>query len=249
MTKFLGIIPARYASTRFPGKPLADIEGKPMIQRVYEQASKSLSDVVVATDDQRIFNAVKAFGGKVVMTSNAHQTGTDRCYEALTKIEGNFDVVINIQGDEPFIDPRQIEAVKSCFDDSRTEIATLVKPFKASATAHDLQNPNSPKVIFNDNHEAIYFSRSVIPYLRNVDENEWVAHHQYYKHIGLYAYKSAILAKIVTLPQSDLEKAESLEQLRWLENGLCIKVAITDLESISIDTPADLEKAIQLLKK
>ena len=168
MTKFLGIIPARYASTRFPGKPLADIEGKPMIQRVYEQASKSLSDVVVATDDQRIFDAVKAFGGKVVMTSNAHQTGTDRCYEALTKIEGNFDVVINIQGDEPFIDPRQIDAVKSCFDDSRTEIATLVKPFKASATARDLQNPNSPKVIFNDNHEAIYFSRSVIPYLRNV---------------------------------------------------------------------------------
>ncbi|MDD3405384.1 MAG: 3-deoxy-manno-octulosonate cytidylyltransferase [Paludibacteraceae bacterium] len=249
MTKFLGIIPARYASTRFPGKPLADIGGKTMIQRVYEQASKSLNDLVVATDDQRIFDTVHHFGGNAIMTSTNHKTGTDRCFEALTKTEKSFDVVINIQGDEPFIDPCQIEAIKKCFDDPRTEIATLIKPYKKNDTLADLKNPNSPKVIFNANHEAIYFSRSVIPYLRNVDENEWTKQHQYYKHIGLYAYKSEILQKIVAMPQSELEKAESLEQLRWIENRLCIKVAITDAESISIDTPEDLQKAIQLLNQ
>jgi 3-deoxy-manno-octulosonate cytidylyltransferase (CMP-KDO synthetase) len=246
---FIGIIPARYASTRFPGKPLADIAGRSMIQRVYEQASKALDMVVVATDDQRIFDAVVAFGGKAVMTSGQHKSGTDRCYEALTKADGTFDVVINIQGDEPFVRPEQIEELKACFDDAATQIATLVKPFSVNDDFEVLFNANSPKVVFNANREALYFSRSIIPYYRNAAHTEWLKKQTYYKHIGMYAYRSQVLAEITQLPQSPLELAESLEQLRWLENGYRIKVGITDTETIAIDTPEDLQRACEWFLK
>ncbi|MDR1632851.1 MAG: 3-deoxy-manno-octulosonate cytidylyltransferase [Dysgonamonadaceae bacterium] len=243
--KFLGLIPARYASTRFPGKPLADIAGKPMIQRVYEQIAGLMDEVCVATDDDRIFQTVHSFGGKAVMTSPDHRSGTDRCYEALTKIKGNFDVVINIQGDEPFIKPSQIELLKDCFEDEKTQIATLVKPFPDDVNFDVLFNPNTPKVILNKNREAIYFSRSVIPYIRGEHHTEWLKLFTFYKHIGIYAYKSDVLGEITTLPQSPLELAESLEQLRWIENGYTIKAGITDEETIGIDTPEDLEKAVK----
>ena len=245
--KFIGIIPARYASTRFPGKPLADMKGKYMIQRVYEQAHKVLDNVCVATDDDRIFNAVKSFGGEVVMTSAEHRSGTDRCFEAYTRLNGNEEVVINIQGDEPFIKPEQIESLIACFDSPQIQIATLVRPFEASEGYEALANPNSPKVVLNERHEALYFSRSVIPYLRGVEPAEWLARHTYYKHIGMYGYRADVLGQITCLPQSSLELAESLEQLRWLQNGYTIKVGITTQETIGIDTPADLEKAIALL--
>ncbi|MFW6371241.1 MAG: 3-deoxy-manno-octulosonate cytidylyltransferase [Bacteroidota bacterium] len=239
----LGIIPARYASTRFPGKPLADIGGTPMIQRVYEQASKVLSNVVVATDDQRIYNAVKSFNGEVVMTSEKHQSGTDRSSEALNIVENKtlktFSVVVNIQGDEPFIHPEQIEKLTSCFYNTNTEIATLVKPLNSE---DELFNPNKPKVVLNKNSQALYFSRSPIPYLRNVPQKEWHKHHQYYIHIGLYAYRSDILREITLLNQGLLEKAESLEQLRWIENGYNITTRKTEVENWSVDTPEDIEK-------
>lgn len=245
--KFIGIIPARYASTRFPGKPLADMKGKYMIQRVYEQARKVLDHVCVATDDDRIFNAVQSFGGEVVMTSAQHRSGTDRCFEAYRTLGGHEDVVINIQGDEPFIKPEQIESLIACFDSPQIQIATLVRPFEASEEYEALANPNSPKVVLNERHEALYFSRSVIPYLRGVEPAEWLARHTYYKHIGMYGYRADVLGQITCLPQSSLELAESLEQLRWLQNGYTIKVGITTQETIGIDTPADLEKAIALL--
>ena len=240
----LGIIPARFASSRFPGKPLVDMLGKPMIQRVYEQVVGVLDDVCVATDDVRIFEAVEAFGGKVVMTSKNHQSGTDRCYEAFTKIGEEYDVIINIQGDEPFIKPSQLKLLQSCFDDEETQIATLVKPFDSNDGFDVLSNPNTPKVVLNKNKQALYFSRSVIPYLRGKEQPEWLKYQVYYKHIGLYAYKADVLKAITSLPPSGLEKAESLEQLRWLENGYVIKVGITNEETIGIDTLEDLEKAL-----
>lgn len=247
--KFLGIIPARYASTRFPAKPLALLGGKPVIQRVYEQVVKLLDDAVVATDDERIEAAVKAFGGKVVMTSTSHRSGTDRCYEALTKVDGEFDVVINIQGDEPFIQPSQIRTVMDCFEESSTQIATLVKPFTPQDGFNALENVNSPKVVVNKQMQALYFSRSIIPFFRNKDKKEWLAGHTYYKHIGLYAYRAEVLKEITQLPQSSLELAESLEQLRWLENGYVIKVGESQVETIGIDTPEDLARAELFLKK
>ena len=248
---FLGIIPARYASTRFPGKPLADMLGKPMIQRVYEQVQHTVDVVFVATDDVRIEKAVKAFGGNVVMTSANHRSGTDRCYEAFCAINGDYDVVINIQGDEPFIQPEQIELLKSCFlKTTDTQIATLVKAFGASCNYEkELLNPNSPKVVINRLNEALYFSRSVIPFLRDKAQTQWPESHIFYKHIGLYAYKADILKEIVALPQSPLELAENLEQLRWLENGFRIKVEISEQETSGIDTPEDMEKAIALIMK
>ena len=248
MLRFIGIIPARYASTRFPGKPLAVLGGKTVIQRVYEQVSGVLDDAYVATDDERIEAAVRAFGGKVVMTSVHHKSGTDRCYEAYTKIGGQYDVVVNVQGDEPFIQASQLNAVKACFDEPATQIATLVKPFTEESSPDALENPNSPKVVVGKNRQALYFSRSVIPYLRNVEKQDWLKHHIYYKHIGLYAYRSEVLKEITALPQSPLELAESLEQLRWLENGYTIKVGVTDIETIGIDTPQDLERAERFLK-
>lgn len=247
--KFIGIIPARYASTRFPAKPLAVLGGKPVIQRVYEQVSGIFDEAYVATDDERIEAAVKAFGGKVVMTSPNHKSGTDRCYEAFTKVGGGYDVVVNIQGDEPFIQPSQLEAVKVCFEDPTTQIATLVKPFTTDDGFVALENVNSPKVVVNANMNALYFSRSIIPYQRNADKQDWLAGHTYYKHIGLYAYRAEVLKEITSLPQSSLELAESLEQLRWLENGYTIKVGVTQVETIGIDTPEDLERAEEFLKQ
>lgn len=246
--KFIGIIPARYASTRFPAKPLAMLGGKPVIQRVYEQVNGVLDEACVATDDERIEAAVKAFGGKVVMTSTAHKSGTDRVQEAFEKVGRGYDVVVNVQGDEPFIQPSQLEAVKACFEDEATQIATLVKPFTEADGWEALQNPNSPKVVVDGRMNALYFSRSVIPYLRGVEKEEWLKRHTYYKHIGLYAYRAGVLAEITRLPQSPLELSESLEQLRWLEHGYRIKVGITHTETIGIDTPEDLEKAEKFLQ-
>lgn len=238
--KILGLIPARYASTRFPGKPLVDIGGKSMIQRVYEQAKKctALADVFVATDDDRIFTHVEAFGGKVVMTASTHPSGTDRCAE-VARLHPEYDVVINIQGDEPFIDPEQITKVAGCFNQPGTQLATLIKQIHHT---DELYNFATPKVIINANSEAIYFSRSPIPHVRGQEPQHWLYHNTYYKHIGIYGYKSDVLQQITKLPVSSLEKAESLEQLRWVENGYRIKVAVTDMESHAVDIPADLEK-------
>ena len=246
---FIAIIPARYASTRFPGKPLAVLSGKTVIQRVYEQVSKAIDNVLVATDDERIFKHVLGFGGKAVMTSNQHRSGTDRCWEAYQSNGGNEDIIINVQGDEPFILPEQIEALKSCFDDETTDIATLVKPFDKARTYSELENPNSAKVVINSNMNAMYFSRSVIPYLRGIDKAMWPSKHQYYTHLGIYAYRAKVLERITSMEPSSLELAESLEQLRWLENGMTIKVGVTQHSSIGIDTPQDLERAEQFLKQ
>lgn len=249
--KYIAVIPARYASTRFPGKPLAMLGGKPVIRRVYEQVAGVLDDAVVATDDERIRDAVLAFGGKVEMTSPDHRSGTDRCREAYEKVcarEGReYDVVVNVQGDEPFIQASQIETVKRCFDDPATDIATLVKPFAESDGLAALENPNSPKVVLDAQMRALYFSRSVIPYLRGVPREEWLARRTFYKHIGLYAFRAGVLRDVTALPQSPLELAESLEQLRWLENGYKIGVGITHAETIGIDTPEDLARAEKFL--
>jgi 3-deoxy-manno-octulosonate cytidylyltransferase (CMP-KDO synthetase) len=243
--QFIGIIPARYASTRFPGKPLALIGGKPMIQRVYDQAKKALETVIVATDDDRIFDCVRSFGGEVVMTRSDHKCGTDRCLEAVERLATSNErlVVINIQGDEPFIQPEQIEAIKSCFEDSATQIATLVKPFTEADSLADLENPNTPKVAIAPDGSALLFSRSVIPYLRGIDKADWLKQGKHFRHIGMYAYRVEVLKEITQLPQTPLEKAESLEQLRWLENGYKIKVSVCKTASIGIDTPEDLKKA------
>jgi 3-deoxy-manno-octulosonate cytidylyltransferase (CMP-KDO synthetase) len=247
---FLGIIPSRYASTRFPGKPLADMDGKPMIQRVYEQVQSTVDRLWVATDDVRIADAVRGFGGNAIMTSERHRSGTDRCYEAWCRVGDGFDAVVNIQGDEPFIRPEQIELLKNCFSDPGTQIATLVKPFdKDGDFEQTLFNPNTPKVVLNSRNEAMYFSRSVIPYIRGKNYTEWLQRHTFYKHIGLYAYRADVLKAITSLPQSSLETAESLEQLRWLQNGYGIKVAVTHQETIGIDTPDDLLEALRLLRR
>jgi 3-deoxy-manno-octulosonate cytidylyltransferase (CMP-KDO synthetase) len=247
--KFLGIIPSRYASTRFPGKPLFDMDGKTMIQRVYEQVQSTVDRLYVATDDERIAEAVRKFGGNVILTSEKHNSGTDRCYEAYCKAGGDFDIVINIQGDEPFIQPEQIELIKSCFSAPDTQIATLVKPFdKDDDFEQTLFNPNTPKVVLNNRNEAMYFSRSIIPYVRGKAHTEWLRVHTFYKHIGLYAYRAGVLKEITALPQSSLEIAESLEQLRWLQNGYKIKAGITNRETIGIDTPDDMEKALACLR-
>jgi 3-deoxy-manno-octulosonate cytidylyltransferase (CMP-KDO synthetase) len=247
--EFIAIIPARYASTRFPGKPLADMNGKPMIQRVYEQVKKCVDKVYVATDDERIFNAVTSFGGNAVMTSENHKSGTDRCAEAYSKIGNGEDVVINIQGDEPFILPEQITSIMECFSDDSIQIATLVKPFSESDGIDALLNPNSPKVVLGVENQALYFSRSIVPYVRGCDNKEWLKENTFYKHIGMYAYRAETLAEITKLPQSSLEKAESLEQLRWLQNGYKIKVGITTQETIGIDTPDDMQKALKFMNE
>lgn len=246
--RFLGLIPARYASTRFPAKPLAILGGITVVERVYRQVSEVMDNVAVATDDERIADVVRAFGGNVVLTSTEHRSGTDRCFEALSKLGiDNYDVVVNIQGDEPFIQRSQLESVMSCFEDNSTDIATLVKPFTESDGWDALSNPNSPKVVVNNRMEALYFSRSVIPYIRGTESENWLKQHTFYKHIGLYAYRSEVLRQITQLPQSSLELAESLEQLRWLENGFKIKVGLTDVETIGIDTPDDLKRAEEFL--
>lgn len=244
--EFIGIIPARYASSRFPGKPLAVLGGKPVIQRVYEQVAAILNTVYVATDDERIYNTAIAFGGRAVMTSPDHKSGTDRIAEAVRKINGNYDVIINIQGDEPFIQSSQIETLCECFEDSGTQIATLGKPF---TSLEALQNTNSPKIILDNRGYAMYFSRSVIPFIRSAESADWLARYPFLKHIGIYAYRVSVLAEITNLPQSSLELAESLEQLRWLQNGYKIKVGLTDVETIGIDTPADLQRAEDFIKR
>ena len=241
--KFIAIIPARYASTRFPGKPLAKICGITMINRVYNQVSKAIDNVAVATDDQRIFDHVLSFGGKAIMTRQDHRSGTDRCWEAYLNNGGNEDVIINVQGDEPFIQPEQIISLMQCFDDANTHIATLVKPFDSNDSFSALENPNTAKVVFDDNNNALYFSRSVIPYIRGVEKELWPSKHQYYTHLGMYAYRADVLKQITSIKPSTLEIAESLEQLRWLQNGLNIKVGITNHSSIGIDSPQDLERA------
>ncbi|MBR7133962.1 MAG: 3-deoxy-manno-octulosonate cytidylyltransferase [Bacteroidaceae bacterium] len=241
--KFVGIIPARYASTRFPGKPLAMLGGKTVIQRVYEQVKDCFDDLYVATDDERIASCVNEFGGKYVMTSPDCNNGTERCLDAYKNLNLQCDVIVNIQGDEPFIQRKQVDALMACFDSAETDIATLVKPFEKADGLERLECPNSPKVIMNADGFAIYFSRSVIPYLRGVEKEQWLDNHVFYKHLGIYAYRTDVLKEITVLEQSPLEKVESLEQLRWLENGYKIKVGITDIETIGIDTPEDLERA------
>lgn len=236
--QILGIIPARYASTRFPGKPLVDIAGKSMIQRVYEQAKKCvhLTEVVVATDDTRIYDHVLGFGGATIMTSSDHQSGTDRCAEVALQ-HPQYNIIINIQGDEPYIDPEQITKLAYCFNDAATQIATLVKKV---ADEQELFNVNSPKVVINKLSEAVYFSRSPLPHVRGQEQQSWLSYFTYFKHIGIYGYRADVLQEITKLPVSSLEKAESLEQLRWIENGYRIKVAETELETHAIDTPEDL---------
>ena len=243
--KFIGLIPARYASTRFPGKPLALLAGKPVIQHVYEQAAKVLDAVYVATDDERIYNKVMEFGDKAVMTSTEHHSGTDRIEEALEKVGGDFDVVVNIQGDEPFIAQSQIETLCHCFEDEATQIATLGKPFECIEA---VENPNSPKIVVDNRGYAMYFSRSVIPFVRGVERQEWLKKYPFLKHLGIYAYRTEVLKAITRLPQSSLELAESLEQLRWLQNGFRIKVGTTNVETVGIDTPDDLKRAEDFIR-
>ena len=243
---FIGIIPSRYGSTRFPGKSLADICGKTMIQRVYEQAVKAMEEVWVATDDERIVDAVKGFGGNVVMTSLNHRSGTDRCAEAVlraSELTGkNYDVVVNIQGDEPFMQPHEIELIMECFTDyPNTEIATLIQPILKN---EDIFRPDMVKVILDNESNAVYFSRSPIPHIFGVDESKWLGCYPFYGHVGLYAYRYSTLQELAKLSEVVLEKVESLEQLRWIENGFKIKTNVTDSDNFGIDTPEDLEKAI-----
>lgn len=243
--KFIGIIPARYASTRFPGKPLALLGGKPVIQHVYEKVAAVLEAAYVATDDERIYDVVKEFGGQVVMTRTDHKSGTDRIEEAIEKIGGEWDVVVNVQGDEPFVAKSQLDTICHCFDDPTTQIATLGKPFESMEA---VQNPNSPKIVVDNMGFAMYFSRSVIPYVRGKEKSSWLTHYPFLKHLGIYAYRKDVLRQVTQLPQSSLEIAESLEQLRWLQNGFKIKVGTTDVETVGIDTPQDLERAEEFLK-
>ena len=246
--KFIAVIPARYASTRFPGKPLAILGGKTVIERVYEQVSKVIDEVYVATDDERIRQTVEGFGGKAVMTSSDHKSGTDRIEDAVEIIGTDADVVVNVQGDEPFIHESQIRTVCECFNDEATQIATLGKPFGRTPSDIDaIENPNSPKIAVSKNGYALYFSRSVIPFCRGKQRESWPESFPYLKHIGLYAYRREVLHEVTLLPQGELEKAESLEQLRWLENGYKIKVGTTDIETVGIDTPEDLAKAETIL--
>ena len=242
----LGVIPARYASTRFPGKPLIDIQGKSMIHRVYDQAmnAESLGQVVVATDDHRIYDHVKEFGGKVIMTSPTHQNGTSRCNEVLEILRlsqntKSIDVIVNIQGDEPFIDPTQINKVVSLFDKPLVEIGTLVRKIEKE---EDLFNPNVVKAVLGSENRALYFSRQAVPYLRDIPQKEWIEKGTFYKHIGIYGYRSDILTRIVSLAPGKIEMVENLEQLRWLENGISIFGELTDFEGVAIDTPEDLLK-------
>ena len=243
--KFIGIIPSRYASTRFPGKPLALLGGKPVIQHVYEKVAAVLEAAYVATDDELIYDVVKSFGGQVVMTRTDHKSGTDRIEEAIEKIGGEWDVVVNVQGDEPFVAKNQLDTICHCFDDPTTQIATLGKPFESMEA---VQNPNSPKIVVDNMGFAMYFSRSVIPYVRGKEMSSWLTHYPFLKHLGIYAYRKDVLRQVTQLPQSSLEIAESLEQLRWLQNGFKIKVGTTDVETVGIDTPQDLERAEEFLK-
>lgn len=241
--KILGIIPARYGSTRFHAKALAEIHGKPMVQHVYERSSESLKldEVIVATDHAKIFDVVKSFGGRAVMTREDHPSGTDRCYEAFLSTGKNFDYIINIQGDEPFIKPEQIDECAGLLD-GKVELATMVTKIKDTDA---LFSPNTAKVLLNQNGEAIYFSREALPHLRGIEKKNYLDNHTFYKHVSIYAYRSDVLKAITSLKPSPLEEAEKLEQLRWIENGYKIKVGVTEYESFGIDTEEDLKKAIK----
>lgn len=248
--KYVAIIPARYASTRFPGKPLALLAGKPVIEHVYKHVACAIDEVLVATDDTRIFDTVNQFGGQAVMTRSDHRCGTDRCLEAMDKwlathTDVNEDelVIVNIQGDEPFVHPEQVRDLCACFDAPDTDIATLARPYTDSDSWNDLLNPNTPKLVMDSRMRAILFSRSIIPYLRNVPQDQWLKQHTYYRHVGMYAYRASVLRRIAVLQPTPLEIAESLEQLRWLENGYTIRVAVTPHATIGIDTQEDLQKA------
>ena len=243
---FTAIIPARYASTRFPGKPLVVLGGKTVIQRVYEQVNNVLSEVYVATDDERIFKCVESFGGKAVMTRSDHQSGTDRIQEAVEKTSTQTDVIINVQGDEPFLQPSQIQTLMQLFDDPSTQIGTLGKYFE---NIEAVENPNSPKIVMDNRGFALYFSRSVIPYIRGKERQNWFGEYPFLKHLGVYAYRREVLTEVTKLPQSSLEKTESLEQLRWLQNGYRIRVGLTDVETVGIDTPEDLQRAEAFLNQ
>ena len=242
----MAIIPARYASTRFPGKPLAVLGGKTVIQRVYEQVSSVLDEVYVATDDQRIYDCVTGFSGRAVMTRADHKSGTDRIEEAVEKIRSSADVIINVQGDEPFIQPSQINILMSLFDDPDTQIGTLGKHFESIEA---VENPNSPKIVTDNHGFALYFSRSIVPYIRGKERTDWFGEYPFMKHLGIYAYRREVLREVTLLPQSSLEKAESLEQLRWLQNGYRIRVGLTDVETVGIDTPEDLQRAEEFLNQ
>ena len=248
--KVFGIIPARYASTRFPGKPLAQLDGRSMVEWVYRRASEAFDTVAVATDDERIATEVKRFGGRAVMTSPDHRSGTDRCAEALLWMQeetgAKADVVVNVQGDEPFVDPALLARLADCFDDENTQIATVVKPFE---TVADLLNPNNVKAVITESGRAIYFSRSPIPHIRGFAQDEWLNQHRFYWHLGLYAFRAGALNRLTELPPSPLEMAESLEQNRWIENDYYIRVIQTKDESIAIDTPEDLERAESFIQK
>ena len=242
-------MPARFASSRFPGKPLALIRNKPMIQWVYEKTSTMIKHLFVATDDQRIREAVESFGGKVVMTSPDHKTGTERCREAYEIIRSgsnmDFTHIINIQGDEPLIRTEQLSELMSCFDHAGVDLATLIQPF---GPEENVEDPNMVKVVIDKHFRALYFSRAAIPFVRNRDRGEWRRDNPIYKHIGLYAYKAEVLSEITRLQPTILEQAEMLEQLRWLENGYRIQTAISNYQSIGVDTPEDLEKLIRRLE-
>lgn len=244
--KTIAIIPARYGSSRFKGKPLAMLAGRPVIQHVYERVLQVVEDTWVATDDERIYDTVKAFEGKVVMTRTDHKSGTDRIQEAVEKIGTKADVVVNVQGDEPFIQTSQIETICRLFDDPGTQIATIGKRFESMEA---VENPNSPKIVTDVNGFALYFSRSPIPFVRGAEREAWLGRYPFLKHLGIYAYRRTVLAEITQLPMSPLEKAESLEQLRWLQNGYRIKVGLTNVETIGIDTPTDLEKAEKFIQE
>lgn len=242
--KVLGVIPSRYGSTRFPGKPLIEIDGKSMIQRVYERSVQSrLARVVIATDDQRIYDHVIGFGGEVIMTSADHHTGTDRCVEAYQILGEEFDAVINIQGDEPVLNPKQLDLLAFCFNDESCEIATLAVKVK---TEDILFDQSKIKVVLDENKQALYFSRQAIPF-QQISESQWLANHTYYKHVGIYGFKTEILNELGKLPPSSLEKAESLEQLRWMQNGYKIQVQITEFDSISVDIPKDIDRVLKIL--
>lgn len=248
--KFLVLIPARYESSRFPGKPLAKICGEEMIVRVCRQVAKTGIDLAVATDDERIASTVEAAGFRAVITGRHHRSGTERVAEAYRNLGSDADVVINVQGDEPFILPEQIETLEKIFSERPdTDIATLAMHFDPSLGFDALFDPNLVKLTFSEDMEALYFSRSIIPYVRKTDWKNWLKEAEFFTHIGIYAYRSDVLAKIVTLPESSLEKAESLEQLRWLQNGYRIRVGVTTRSTIGIDTPADLERAEEFLRK
>lgn len=242
--KTVAIIPSRFASSRFPGKPLALINEKPMVQHVYERCLGYFDDVVVATDDQRIFNTVNSFGGQVLLTDTNHESGTDRCAEAarLLAKKKQFDIVVNVQGDEPFVNVEQFKSLIACFNNSETQIATLLSPIKSENILFDI---NKVKAVVGVNGRALYFSRQAIPFMRDNPTSEWLLQHRYYLHLGVYAYRANVLQQITKLKPGILEQCEKLEQLRWLENGYAIQTAFSEHINLGVDTPSDLEDLIK----